>query len=115
AVGRVGGLWMRVYKWWGVNERPDGARQGLDKAETAARHGIEQTNIGRRSYDTPPPPLAPDDPRNPAKDPRYASLKPGEVPLTECLKDTVERFMPYWRETIAPALREGKRVLVAAH
>ena len=70
---------------------------------------MEQTNIWRRSYDIPPPPLALDDPRNPAKDPRYAALKPEEIPLTECLKDTVERFMPHWRETIAPALREGKR------
>jgi 2,3-bisphosphoglycerate-dependent phosphoglycerate mutase len=76
---------------------------------------MEQTNVWRRSYDIPPPPLAPDDPRNPAKDPRYAALKPEEIPLTECLKDTVARFMPYWRETIAPALHEGKRVLVAAH
>jgi 2,3-bisphosphoglycerate-dependent phosphoglycerate mutase len=108
-------LWIPVYKSWRLNERHYGALQGLDKAETAARHGMEQTNVWRRSYDIPPPPLAPDDPRNPAKDPRYASLKPEEIPLTECLKDTVGRFMPYWRETIGPALREGKRVLVAAH
>jgi 2,3-bisphosphoglycerate-dependent phosphoglycerate mutase len=108
-------LWIPVYKSWRLNERHYGALQGLDKAETAARHGIEQTNIWRRSYDIPPPPLTPDDPRNPAKDPRYASLEPEEIPLTECLKDTVERFLPYWLETIAPALNSGKRVLVAAH
>ena len=115
ALERMDLLWIPVYKSWRLNERHYGALQGLDKAETAARHGMEQTNVWRRSYDIPPPPLAPDDPRNPAKDPRYASLKPEEIPLTECLKDTVERFMPYWRETIAPALHEGKRVLVAAH
>jgi 2,3-bisphosphoglycerate-dependent phosphoglycerate mutase len=115
ALERMDLLWIPVYKSWRLNERHYGALQGLDKAETAARHGLEQTNIWRRSYDIPPPPLTPDDPRNPAKDPRYASLKPEEAPLTECLKDTVERFMPYWRETIAPALREGRRVLVAAH
>jgi 2,3-bisphosphoglycerate-dependent phosphoglycerate mutase len=108
-------LWIPVYKSWRLNERHYGALQGLNKAETAAQHGLEQTNIWRRSYDIPPPPLTSDDPRHPGKDPRYASLKPEELPLTECLKDTVARFMPYWNETIAPALREGKRVLVAAH
>jgi 2,3-bisphosphoglycerate-dependent phosphoglycerate mutase len=115
ALERMDLLWIPVYKSWRLNERHYGALQGLDKAETAARHGMEQTNIWRRSYDIQPPPLAPDDPRNPAKDPRYASLKPEEIPLTECLKDTVERFMPYWRETIAPALNSGNRVLIAAH
>ena len=108
-------LWIPVSKSWRLNERHYGALQGLNKAETAAQHGLEQTNIWRRSYAIPPPALTPDDPRNPAKDPRYASLKPEELPLTECLKDTVARFMPYWRETIAPALRQGDRVLVAAH
>lgn len=108
-------LWIPVCKSWRLNERHYGALQGLNKAETAAQHGIEQTNIWRRSYDIPPPPLTPDDPRYPGKDPRYASLKPEELPLTECLKDTVARFLPYWHETIAPAVREGKRVLVAAH
>ncbi|MGH9935439.1 MAG: 2,3-diphosphoglycerate-dependent phosphoglycerate mutase [Blastocatellia bacterium] len=108
-------LWIPVSKSWRLNERHYGALQGLNKAETAAQHGMEQTNIWRRSYDIPPPPLTPNDPRHPGKDPRYASLKPEELPLTECLKDTVERFMPYWRETIAPALREGARVLIAAH
>lgn len=108
-------LWIPVCKSWRLNERHYGALQGLNKAETAAQHGIEQTNIWRRSYDIPPPPLTPDDPRYPGKDPRYASLKPEELPLTECLKDTVARFLPYWHETIEPAVREGKRVLVAAH
>lgn len=108
-------LWIPVCKSWRLNERHYGALQGLNKAETAAQHGIEQTNIWRRSYDIPPPPLTPNDPRYPGKDPRYASLKPEELPLTECLKDTVARFLPYWHETIAPAVREGKRVLVAAH
>jgi len=108
-------LWIPVHKSWRLNERHYGALQGLNKAETAAKHGIEQTNIWRRSYDIPPPPLTPDDPRHPGKDPRYAALKPEELPLTECLKDTVERFLPYWRETIAPAIREGQKVLIAAH
>lgn len=108
-------LWIPVHKSWRLNERHYGALQGLNKAETAAKHGIEQTNIWRRSYDIPPPPLTPDDPRHPGKDPRYAALRPEELPLTECLKDTVERFLPYWHETIAPAVREGKKVLIAAH
>jgi len=115
ALERMDLLWIPVSKSWRLNERHYGALQGLDKAETAARHGMEQTNIWRRSYDIPPPPLTPDDPRNPAKDPRYAWLKPEELPLTECLKDTVARFLPYWHETIAPALRKGQRVLVVAH
>ena len=107
--------WIPVYKTWRLNERHYGALQGLNKAETAEKHGIEQTNIWRRSYDIPPPALTVDDPRHPGKDPRYASLKGDELPLTECLKDTVDRFLPYWHETIAPALRDGRRVLVAAH
>ncbi|MBK6799680.1 MAG: 2,3-diphosphoglycerate-dependent phosphoglycerate mutase [Acidobacteria bacterium] len=107
--------WIPVYKTWRLNERHYGALQGLNKAETAEKHGIEQTNIWRRSYDIPPPALTVDDPRHPGKDPRYASLKADELPLTECLKDTVDRFLPYWHETIAPALRDGRRVLVAAH
>ncbi|MFN0085011.1 MAG: 2,3-diphosphoglycerate-dependent phosphoglycerate mutase [Blastocatellia bacterium] len=107
--------WIPVYKTWRLNERHYGALQGLNKAETAEKHGIEQTNIWRRSYDIRPPALTVDDPRHPGKDPRYASLSADELPLTECLKDTVARFLPYWHETIAPALLEGKRVLVAAH
>jgi 2,3-bisphosphoglycerate-dependent phosphoglycerate mutase len=108
-------LWLPVYRSWRLNERHYGALQGLNKAETAARHGEEQTKIWRRSYDIPPPPLTPDDPRYPGNDRRYAGLSKAELPLTECLKDTVERFLPYWHETIAPAIRQGQRVLIAAH
>jgi 2,3-bisphosphoglycerate-dependent phosphoglycerate mutase len=108
-------LWIPVHKTWRLNERHYGALQGLNKAETAEQHGLEQTNIWRRSYDIPPPPLTPADPRHPGHDRRYASLDANELPLTECLKDTVARFLPYWHETIAPALRAGNRVIVAAH
>ncbi len=108
-------MWIPVHKDWRLNERHYGALQGLNKAETAEKHGLEQTQIWRRSYDIPPPPLVPDDPRSPRKDPRYASLTPGELPLTECLKDTVARFLPYWHETIAPVVSAGQRVLIAAH
>jgi 2,3-bisphosphoglycerate-dependent phosphoglycerate mutase len=108
-------MWLPVHNNWRLNERHYGALQGLNKAETAERHGLEQTQIWRRSYDIPPPPLAVDDPRYPGNDPRYASLKPDELPLTECLKDTVARFLPYWHETIAPAVSAGRRVLIAAH
>ncbi len=108
-------LWIPVIKDWRLNERHYGALQGLNKAETAAKHGDAQIKIWRRSYDIPPPPLSADDPRHPSRDPRYASLSPGELPLTESLKDTVARFLPYWPDTIAPAIRSGKRVLVAAH
>jgi 2,3-bisphosphoglycerate-dependent phosphoglycerate mutase len=108
-------LWLPVHKSWRLNERHYGALQGLNKAETAAEHGMEQTNIWRRSYDIPPPPLTADDERYPGKDPRYASLSAEELPLTECLKDTVERFLPYWHETIAPVVNSGQRVLIAAH
>jgi 2,3-bisphosphoglycerate-dependent phosphoglycerate mutase len=108
-------MWLPVTKNWRLNERHYGALQGLNKAETAAKHGEDQVKIWRRSYDIPPPPLTPDDPRNPSRDPRYADLKPNEVPLTESLKDTVARFLPYWHETIAPSIRSGKRVLIAAH
>jgi 2,3-bisphosphoglycerate-dependent phosphoglycerate mutase len=108
-------LWLPVYKHWRLNERHYGALQGLNKAETAEKHGMEQTNIWRRSYDIPPPPLTPDDERYPGHDPRYANLSAAELPLTECLKDTVERFLPYWHETIAPVVKSGQRVLIAAH
>jgi 2,3-bisphosphoglycerate-dependent phosphoglycerate mutase len=108
-------MWIPVHNNWRLNERHYGALQGLNKAETAERHGLEQTQIWRRSYDIPPPPLRADDPRYPGNDPRYASLKPGELPLTECLQDTVARFLPYWHETIAPAVSAGQRVLIAAH
>ncbi len=108
-------LWVPVQKSWRLNERHYGGLQGLNKAETAAKHGDQQVKIWRRSYDIPPPPLASDDPRHPARDPRYAKLPPDSLPLTESLKDTVARVLPYWHETIAPAIRAGNRVLVAAH
>jgi 2,3-bisphosphoglycerate-dependent phosphoglycerate mutase len=108
-------MWLPVYRDWRLNERHYGALQGLNKAETAAKHGDEQTKIWRRSYDIPPPELTPDDPRYPGHDPRYARLSKEDLPLTECLKDTVERFLPYWHETIAPAITSGERVLIAAH
>jgi 2,3-bisphosphoglycerate-dependent phosphoglycerate mutase len=108
-------LWIPVVKSWRLNERHYGALQGLNKAETAARHGEAQVKVWRRSYDVPPPPLTRDDERHPSHDPRYAALKPSELPDTECLKDTVARFLPLWHEQIAPAIRSGKRVLIAAH
>ena len=108
-------MWLPVEKSWRLNERHYGALQGLNKAETAAKFGDQQVLVWRRSYDTPPPALQPDDPRSPAGDPRYAELAAGGLPLTECLKDTVTRVLPYWDGAIAPAIRAGKRVLVAAH
>src|SRR6187401_3211004 len=108
-------MWIPVHKSWRLNERHYGALQGLNKAETAAKHGDEQVKIWRRSYDIPPPPLAADDERNPGRDPRYAGLDKKDLPLSESLKDTVDRFLPYWHDTIAPAVRTGKRVLIAAH
>ena len=108
-------MWVPVHHSWRLNERHYGALQGLNKAETAARYGDAQVKIWRRSYDTPPPPLPDGDPRLEEGDPRYAALKPGMYPRTESLKDMVERFLPYWTETIAPAVRSGKRVMIAAH
>jgi 2,3-bisphosphoglycerate-dependent phosphoglycerate mutase len=108
-------MWLPVHRAWQLNERHYGALQGLDKAETAARYGEAQVLAWRRSYDTPPPALAPDDERNPARDPRYRGLPPAALPLTECLKDTVARFLPYWEEVIASEVRAGRRVLVVAH
>ena len=108
-------LWIPVLRSWRLNERHYGALQGLNKAETAAKHGDEQVKIWRRSYDIPPPALTADDPRHPGQDPRYASIPPADLPLTESLKDTVARFLPYWDDTIAPAIHDGKRVLIAAH
>ena len=108
-------LWIPVHKSWRLNERHYGALQGLNKAETAAKHGEEQVKIWRRSYDIPPPALTPDDPRHPSRDRRYASLSRSELPLTESLKETVARFLPYWHESIAPDIKAGKRVLIAAH
>ena len=108
-------LWIPMERNWRLNERHYGALQGLNKAETAAKHGDQQTLIWRRSYDIPPPPLDVSDPRHPSHDPRYAKLSTGEQPATESLKDTVARFLPYWTETIAPAIKSGQRVLITAH
>jgi len=108
-------MWIPVEKSWRLNERHYGALQGLNKAETAAKFGDAQVLTWRRSYDTPPPALEPGDPRHAAGDPRYASLAPQALPLTECLKDTVARVLPYWESTIAPSIRAGRRVLIAAH
>ena len=108
-------MWIPVKRTWKLNERHYGALQGLNKAETTALHGADQVHIWRRSYDIPPPALTPDDERHPGRDRRYAGLTPDELPLTECLKDTVERFLPYWHEEIVPDLQAGKRVLIAAH
>lgn len=108
-------LWIPVDRSWRLNERHYGALQGLNKAQTAAKYGDEQVLIWRRSYDVPPPPLDESDPRYPGADPRYAGLSKDELPKTECLKDTVERFLPYWEQTIAPAVKSGKKVLIAAH
>jgi 2,3-bisphosphoglycerate-dependent phosphoglycerate mutase len=108
-------MWLPVHRSWRLNERHYGALQGLNKAETAAQHGEAQVKIWRRSYDVPPPPLTPDDPRHPSRDRRYSDLAPEALPLTESLKDTVARFLPYWNETIAPTIKSGKHVLIAAH
>jgi 2,3-bisphosphoglycerate-dependent phosphoglycerate mutase len=108
-------MWIPVHRSWRLNERHYGALQGLNKAETAERFGTEQVMIWRRSYDIPPPALSKDDERYPSKDPRYALLKPEEIPLTESLKDVVARLLPYWHGSIAPAIRAGKRVLIVAH
>ncbi len=108
-------MWIPVERSWHLNERSYGALQGLNKAETAAKHGDEQVLIWRRSYDIRPPALEPDDERNPRHDPRYADLSDDEVPLTECLKDTVARVLPYWNDRIVPQIRTGRQVIVAAH
>jgi 2,3-bisphosphoglycerate-dependent phosphoglycerate mutase len=108
-------MWIPVHRSWRLNERHYGALQGLNKSETAAKYGEEQVKIWRRSYDIPPPLLTPDDERYPGHDPRYKNLTKEELPLTECLKDTVARFLPLWHETIAPAIQSGQRVIVAAH
>src|SRR6476659_9271713 len=108
-------MWLPVLRSWRLNERHYGALQGLDKAETAQRYGDEQVLLWRRSYADPPPPLSPEDERYPGRDRRYAGLSPEEIPLAESLADTVARFLPYWHATIAPELRAGRRVLIAAH
>jgi 2,3-bisphosphoglycerate-dependent phosphoglycerate mutase len=108
-------MWIPVELSWRLNERHYGALQGLNKAETAERHGMDQVMLWRRSYDIRPPALTADDPRFPGHEPRYQGLGPKELPLTECLKDTVERFLPYWHDTIAPTVTSGKCVVISAH
>ena len=108
-------MWIPVNRSWRLNERHYGALQGLNKSETAAKFGEDQVKIWRRSYDIPPPALTEADDRYPGHDPRYRNLSARELPLTECLKDTVARFLPYWEQTIAPNVRDGKKVLIAAH
>jgi 2,3-bisphosphoglycerate-dependent phosphoglycerate mutase len=108
-------MWLPIKNDWRLNERHYGALQGLDKGETAAKYGDAQVLVWRRSYDTPPPPLAEDDARTSFDDPRYAGVARAQIPLTECLKDTVERVMPVWDDEIAPAIRAGKNILISAH
>ncbi len=108
-------MWIPVHNSWRLNERHYGALQGLNKAQTAAKYGEAQVHVWRRSYDVRPPELTPSDSRFPGKDPRYADLRPEDLPLTECLKDTIARTLPYWHETIAPVVRSGQRVIIAAH
>ncbi|MDE2298680.1 MAG: 2,3-diphosphoglycerate-dependent phosphoglycerate mutase [Burkholderiales bacterium] len=115
ALDQMDRTWLPVVNDWRLNERHYGALQGLNKAETAKKFGDAQVLAWRRSYDTPPPALAADDPRCERSDPRYARLDPADVPLTECLKDTVARVLPAWNDRIAPAIRSGQRVLIAAH
>lgn len=108
-------MWIPVVKNWRLNERHYGALQGLNKAETAEKYGNEKVKIWRRSYDVPPPALEENDDRYPGKDPRYSDLEKNDIPLTESLKLTVDRFLPYWFDTIAPTIKSGKRVIIAAH
>jgi len=115
ALDEMDRTWLPVVNAWRLNERHYGALQGLNKAETAKQYGDEQVLVWRRSYDVPPPPLEPGDPRSERSDHRYAALGADEVPLTECLKDTVARVLPYWKRELAPAIKSGKRVLIAAH
>jgi 2,3-bisphosphoglycerate-dependent phosphoglycerate mutase len=108
-------MWLPVHHSWRLNERHYGALQGLNKAEMAAKYGEQQVHIWRRSYDIQPPALEKTHPMFPGNDPRYRSMKPADLPLTECLKDTVARFLPHWHEVIAPSIKSGKRVVIAAH
>jgi len=112
---QMGQLWIPVERSWRLNERHYGALQGLNKSETAAKFGEDQVKIWRRSYDVPPPALTADDERFPGRDRRYAGVSKQDLPLTECLKDTVARFLPLWHESIAPAIKSGKRVVIGAH
>lgn len=115
ALDEMDRMWVPVHRAWELNERHYGALQGLNKAETAEKHGDEQVHIWRRSYDIRPPALDADDERSPARDPRYAGLTKEQLPLTECLKDTVARVLPYWEGRIVPQIKAGKRVLITAH
>ena len=115
ALDELDQMWIPIYNTWRLNERHYGGLQGLNKAQMAEQFGAEQVHIWRRSYDVPPPALIADDPRYPGLERRYANLTHAELPLTECLKDTVARFLPYWHETIVPALKAGQRVIIAAH
>lgn len=115
ALDELDRTWLPIVNDWRLNERHYGALQGLNKAETARQYGDAQVLVWRRSYDVPPPPLAADDPRGQRDDPRYAKLAPAQIPPTECLKDTVARVIPCWNERLAPAIRSGQRVLIAAH
>lgn len=115
ALDEMDQMWIPEQRSWRLNERHYGALQGLNKAETAAKYGDDQVKIWRRSYDIPPPPLEKSDERYPGRDPRYKDLSPLDLPLTECLKDTVARFLPLWHEAIAPTIRSGKKVVIAAH
>ncbi len=108
-------MWIPVVRSWRLNERMYGDLQGLNKAQTAEKYGDEQVHIWRRSYDTPPPKMAREDERYPGKDRRYGHMPIDEIPQTECLKDTVNRFLPYWIDAIVPVIKEGKRVIIAAH
>jgi 2,3-bisphosphoglycerate-dependent phosphoglycerate mutase len=115
ALDELDQMWIPVHRSWRLNERHYGALQGLNKAETARKYGDQQVLMWRRSYDTPPPALDSSDERFPGGEPRYADLDARDIPLTECLADTVARFLPFWHEAIEPDLRAGKRVIIAAH
>ena len=115
ALDELDQMWIPIHNTWRLNERHYGALQGLNKAETAEKYGEAQVKIWRRSYDIPPPALTREDERFPGHDPRYQDLKHKDIPLTECLKDTAARTLPYWHDTIAPAIKDGQRVIVAAH
>jgi len=115
AMDEMDEMWVPVRRAWQLNERHYGSLQGLNKSETAEKYGEDQVLVWRRSYDVPPPALTPEDERFPGHDPRYRNLNPKDLPLTECLKDTVDRFLPYWHESIAPEVKSGKSVIIAAH
>ena len=115
ALDELDQVWIPVHREWRLNERHYGALQGLNKAETAAKHGDDQVLVWRRSYDVPPPALEASDERHPGRDRRYAGLSSEDLPLTECLKDTVARFLPLWNDVIAPRVKAGENILIAAH